>query len=153
MNENFEKALAFCLRWEGFISDDAHDKGSLTIYGISKRSHPKAVEEMYQLILNGNKKDEAFQIAKKIYYENYWVKSGCENMEFPLDIINFDTAVNMGRSKAQELLEKSKGDWKDYLLERLYTYSKFEQAKLYFRGWANRVLSLYELVKEEENEG
>jgi len=59
----------------------------------------------------------------------------------------------MGRSKAQELLEKSKGDWKDYLLERLYTYSKFEQAKLYFRGWANRVLSLYELVKEEENEG
>ena len=148
MND-FDIALDFTLRWEGFVSDDPNDEGGMTIFGISKRSHPKAVMGMHQLILEG-KKEEAFEIAKKIYYENYWVKSGCENMEFPLDIINFDTAVNMGRSKAQELLEKSKGDWKDYLLERLYTYSKFEQAKLYFRGWANRVLSLYDYIKEEK---
>jgi len=60
-------------------------------------------------------------------------------------------AVNMGITKAKELMECR--DWRDILLNRLYTYSKFEQAKLYFRGWANRVLSLYELVKEEENEG
>jgi len=46
-------------------------------------------------------------------------------------------AVNMGITKAKELMECR--DWRDILLNRLYTYSKFEQAKLYFRGWANRV--------------
>ncbi len=150
MCDNFKKALDFVLRWEGFISDDVHDKGSLTVYGISKRSHPKAVMGMYQLILEG-KKEEAFQIAKKIYYENYWVGSGCDDYGWPKSIILFDMAVNMGKTKAKELMES--GDWRDILLLRLYAYSEFDQAKLYFRGWANRVLSLYELVKGEENEG
>ena len=152
MNENFEKSLAFVLRWEGFVSDSPLDKGGLTIFGISKRSHPKAVEEMYQLILNGNKKEKAFQIAKKIYYENYWVGSGCDDYGWPKNIILFDMSVNMGKTKAKELME-SAINWREILLNRLVTYSKFEQAKLYFRGWANRVLSLYEYIKEEEDEG
>jgi len=63
MND-FDIALDFTLRWEGFVSDDPNDEGGMTIFGISKRSHPKAVMGMHQLILEG-KKEEAFQIAKK----------------------------------------------------------------------------------------
>ena len=148
--KDFDIALDFTLRWEGFVSDDPNDEGGMTIFGISKRSHPKAVMGMHQLILEG-KKEEAFQIAKKIYYENYWVGSGCDDYGWPKSIILFDMAVNMGKTKAKELMES--GDWRDILLLRLYAYSEFDQAKLYFRGWANRVLSLYELVKGEENEG
>jgi len=149
MCDNFKMALGFVLRWEGFISDDSHDKGSLTIYGISKRSHPKAVMGMYQLILEG-KKEKALEIAKKIYYENYWIGSGCDDYGYPKNIILFDTSVNMGKTRAKELMES--GDWRDILLNRLYTYSKFEQAKLYFRGWSNRVLDLYMYIKKEMKE-
>ena len=150
MNE-FKQALQFVLKWEGFISNDPKDPGGLTIWGISYRSYPDIIIEMEELI-NKQKKDEAFKIAEKIYYENYWLKAGCQYMEFPLNIINFDTAVNMGRSKAEELWKESYGNWHDYLLLRLYTYSKFKQAKLYFRGWANRTLDLYHFIKEKSNE-
>ena len=149
--KDFKQALQFVLKWEGFISNDPKDPGGLTIWGISYRSYPDIIIEMEELI-NEQKKDEAFKIAEKIYYENYWLKGGCQHMEFPLNIINFDTAVNMGRSKAEELWKESYGNWHDYLLLRLYTYSKFKQAKLYFRGWANRTLDLYNYVKEKSNE-
>ena len=146
---DFEKALQHVLKWEGFVSKDPNDKGGLTIWGISSRSYPGSVPQM-ELLIDEGKKDEAFEIAKKIYYENYWLKLGCQDIDYPLNIILFDTAVNMGKSKAMALLKETvKGDWnwKDYLLLRLYTYSKFKQAKLYFRGWSNRTLDLYKLIK------
>ncbi|GAH27943.1 unnamed protein product, partial [marine sediment metagenome] len=52
-----------------------------------------------------------------------------------------------GAGRAMELLNGSI-DWRDYLLLRLYTYSQFKQAPLYFRGWANRTLDLYKQIKE-----
>jgi len=136
MND-FKDAFQFVLKWEGGYSNDSNDPGGETKYGISKRSYPEL--DISKLTIKE---------AEKIYYENYWIKAGCQHMAFPLNIINFDTAVNMGRKKAEELWEKTNGDWKDYLLLRLYTYSKFKQAKLYFRGWANRVLDLYQYIKE-----
>ena len=146
MND-FEKALKFVLRWEGFVSDDPNDPGGLTIWGISARSHKDAVFEMKRLIEQGDK-DKAFKICKKIYKSVYWDKMGCEVNTYPWNIIKFDTAVNMGRSRAQKLLVGC-NTWQDYLLNRLYTYSKFKQAKLYFRGWSNRVLDLYRSIEEE----
>ena len=144
--KDFDKALQFVLRWEGFISDDPNDKGGLTIWGISYKSHPKQVLEM-KVLIGRKKKNEAFAICKRIYFEVYWVKAGCQHMDYPDNIIMFDTAVNMGRSRAEKLRKESL-DWKEYLLNRLYTYSKFRQAKLYFRGWANRVLSLYDFIQK-----
>ena len=148
--KDFDKALKFVLKWEGFISDDVRDSGGLTIWGISSKSYPKQVLEMKKIIDEERKdwKFEAFKIAEEIYYQNYWLKCGCQNMTYPLNLVVFDCAVNMGRRRAGELWEKSCGDWREFLLLRLYTYSKFKQAKIYFRGWANRTLDLYKLIKE-----
>lgn len=145
----FKQALQQVLRWEGFISDDKNDTGGLTIWGISSKSHKDAVLKMKALI-DAGRKNEALDIAKKIYYEVYWLKAGCDTMTEEMSVVVFDTAVNMGRSRAKQLLEESdKDDWKDYILRRLYTYSKFRQAKLYFRGWANRVLDLWRFIDTE----
>jgi len=147
--DEFKEALQFILKWEGFISYDPQDPGGMTIWGISYRSHKDAVLEMELLLDNGDK-DKAFEMAENIYYNDYWLKAGCDKLTFPLYIIHFDTAVNMGKGKAKELQGKADGDWKDYLLLRLYAYSKFDLAKLYFRGWSNRVLDLYNYIKEKE---
>ena len=132
-SKNFKKALEFVLRWEGGYSNDPNDPGGETKYGISKRSYPEL--DISKLTLKQ---------VKEIYYENYWLKSGCDKLEHPLNIVVFDTAVNMGRSRAKKIYDEAYGSgWRGYLLLRLYTYSKFRLAKIYFRGWANRVLDLY----------
>ena len=135
---NFDEALKFVLKWEGGYSNDPNDPGGETKYGISKRSYPEL--DISKLTLKQ---------AKKIYYENYWLKTGCDELPYPFNIVVFDTAVNMGRRRALEFLDVC-NDWRDYLLLRLYTYSKFKQAKLYFRGWANRTLDLYKILKDEK---
>jgi len=135
--KDFDKSLKFILKWEGGYSNDPRDPGGETKFGICKRSYPEL--DISKLTL---------EQAKEIYYQNYWLKCGCQNMTYPLNLVVFDCAVNMGRRRAGELWEKSCGDWREFLLLRLYTYSKFKQAKIYFRGWANRTLDLYKLIKE-----
>ena len=144
-NIDFEKALQFILKWEGFISNHPNDPGGFTIWGISSRSYPANVARMKKRIDEG-KKDEAFAEAKKIYYENYWLKAKCHEHAFPLNLIMFDTAVNCGRGRANKLLEDCNG-WEDYLLNRIAFYSKLKTAKYFIRGLVNRVISLYEFVK------
>lgn len=143
--DNFEKALSFTLKWEGFISDDPNDPGGLTIWGISSKSHKEIVLEMHRLIKNG-RKDDAFLLCKGVYRETYWKKMECDKFPFPLNLILFDTAVNMGRSRAKEFYSSS-SDWRDYLLKRIAFYSKLKTAKLYIRGWINRIVDLYEMVR------
>jgi len=138
--KDFDKAIKFVLKWEGGYSNDLNDPGGETKYGISKRSYPEL--DISKLTLKQ---------AKEIYYQNYWLKCGCDSLPYPFNIVVFDTAVNMGRRRAMNFLD-AYNDWRDYLLKRLYTYSKFKQAKLYFRGWANRVLDLYKLIKDEEDQ-
>ena len=133
---DFDTAFEFVLRWEGGYVNDPNDPGGKTKYGISQRSYPHLDIENLTVY-----------DVKQIYYEDYWLKLECDQLSPPFDIIVFDCAVNMGVSRAREFLEES-SDWRDYLLLRLYTYSKFKQAPLYFRGWANRTLDLYNQVKE-----
>jgi len=143
--EMFEKGLQFVLKWEGFISGEYPDKGGLTIWGISEKSHHNAVHEILRLIKE-EKKDEAFKIVSNIYYEVYWKGMHCDTYTYPKNIVVFDMAVNMGRGRAKKIMARA-DTWQDIILDRLYTYSKFKQAKIYFRGWANRVLDLWKLVK------
>ena len=130
----FEDALKFVLKWEGGYSNDPNDPGGETKFGISKRSYP-----------NLDIKNLTVKQAKEIYFQNYWLKAGCDKLTSPLDIIVFDTAVNMGVSRAKEFLGVS-ADWRDYLIRRIVFYAGLGTAKLYIRGWVNRVVDLYKNV-------
>lgn len=133
---NFEEAVSFVLKWEGGYTNDPNDPGGETKYGICKRSYPTL--DIKNLTLDK---------AKEIYYQNYWLKAGCDELSPPLDIIVFDTAVNCGVGRAKEFLEIS-SDWKDYLLRRIAFYTELKTAKFYIRGWVNRVVDLYYSQKE-----
>jgi len=150
VKNDFEKALGFIAPIEGFISTDPDDRGGLTIFGISSRSHENAVLEMKKLI-DAGKKEEAYEIARKIYYEVYWYKTGCDELPFPFNIVVFDTAVNCGRSTAIRLLN-AYNDWRDYLLKRLEYHTKCKTASKHMWGWSRRLVSLYNFVKEESKE-
>jgi lysozyme family protein len=137
MNENFQKALNFVLKWEGGYSFDPSDPGGETHWGISKKAHPDLdIKNLTQ------------EAAGKIYLDDYWKKAGCNTLPAPLDLIIFDTAVNMGVTMALALMQDSK-DWRDYLLKRIALYARIVKpgTAKYFRGWINRVLDLYFHVK------
>jgi len=139
MDKEFEKALKFVLKWEGGYCNDPNDPGGETKYGISKKSYP-----------NEDIKNMTLERAKEIYWDNYWLKADCDILDFPMNLICFDTAVNLGVSKAKNFNLVNKG-WQDYLFLRIEYYTKLKNFKYFGRGWVNRILDLYNLIRKEEN--
>lgn len=148
MKENLDKALAFVLQWEGGRSQHPNDPGGLTIYGISSKNYPREVARMNQLWQEG-RYSECRKIAVEIYKRNYWDPCKCDTLDYPFDIIVFDTAVNMGCSKALFILKNSK-TWQEYLLRRIFEYKalvvKNKNLNVFLVGWLNRVEALYKFI-------
>jgi lysozyme family protein len=131
METSFGQALAFTLRWEGGYVDNPQDPGGETNFGISKRAYPHL-----------NIKELTKEQAGEIYHRDYWAKAGCPEIAYPLDIVVFDTAVNVGVSRALDFL-KVTHDVESYLLLRLKFYISLNIAKTFIFGWTRRVISLW----------
>ena len=136
MGNNFEKAVNFVLSWEGGYSNNIHDKGCETNFGITKKSYPDL-----------DIRNLTIEKAKKIYHKDYWLKANCHIMDYPLDIVMFNCAVNCGVSRANKILKNS-CSWQDYLFNQLKFYSGLANYNYFGRGWINRTLGLYHLIKE-----
>lgn len=92
-NYAFDKLM----KTEGGYVNDPSDKGGETKYGISKRSYP----ELNIALLT--KED-----AKKIYYDDYWLKNNCHLIINILDSIKiFDMSVNFGVTKAMKIVQRA----------------------------------------------
>lgn len=134
MSEHFERAVVFVLRHEGGYVNDPRDPGGETKYGISKRAYP-------HLDIKGLTEAE----AKEIYRKDYWDKTGCGSLEWPLCFVHFDACVNLGVARATALKAKA-FNWTDYLFLRIEHYSNLRKPE-YLRGWINRVLDLWKEAK------
>lgn len=136
MTGNFNRSIAFVLKWEGGYVNDPRDPGGETKYGISKKAYPsldiKALTE---------------DAAREIYRKDYWDKAGCGALEWPLCLVHFDTAVNMGNGRAADFKDRAL-DWVDYLFLRIEHYAKLNKPE-YLRGWLNRVIDLRKAAKEQ----
>ena len=99
MND-FERALTFCLKWEGGdkITDDPNDPGGLTKFGVSQRAYPN--EDIRKL----TRARAAF-----LYRRDYWDKGRCQDFPSPIGIVHFDCAVNTGIVRANKILQKACG--------------------------------------------
>lgn len=98
---SFEKCLNFVLRQEGGYSNDPHDKGGETNYGLSKRflnAHgiDKKVSEL------------TMQDVRTIYYTYIWLPSQAEKFnDATVQLFVFDCSVNHGISAAAGLLQQA----------------------------------------------
>ena len=135
MTESWDKAIKFVLDHEGGLSEDKNDPGGTTNWGISQRAYPSL-----------DIKNLTIDQAKEIYKRDYWDKLNCDNIPYPMDIIHFDTAVNMGIKRALSFSAVS-DTWQDYLFLRIEFYTKLATAKYYLRGWVRRVIELWRLCK------
>lgn len=90
----FEKAIVLVLKHEGGYVNDPKDPGGETKFGISKRAYPDL-----------DIKNLSLADAKAIYHRDYWLKCRCDEVPYPVALIAFDTAVNMGVGAAIKLLQ------------------------------------------------
>lgn len=95
--EKFLAAIPTILAHEGGYVNDPHDKGGETKFGISKRSYP-----------NVDIKNLTQDQATAIYYTDFWCKGPYESIaDAALAKKVFDTAVNVGTSRALKFLQQA----------------------------------------------
>ncbi|GMR05299.1 MAG: hypothetical protein BMS9Abin24_099 [Thermodesulfobacteriota bacterium] len=144
--DNFDRAMDFIFKWEGYRSDHPDDPGGLTMLGLSSRYYPGEVSEMAAA-----PEQRAREIAREVYRREYWDRCGCAGLPYPLDVIVMDTAVNMGVSRALKLKDGA-ATWQDYLFKRIERYAYIGRKRPEFlRGWINRVTDLYKTVRPSEH--
>jgi lysozyme family protein len=163
MATNFDDALRFVLRWEGGLSDD--DRGGRTMKGVTQR-----VYDAWRSSQNRAPQDVAAiaddELAA-IYRDNYWSKARCDQLQAKLDLVQFDTGVNMGTNRAIKILQQAVGSISDgvfgpgtlaacqacipadavtkYCMIREDLYKTFAQRpgqSKFLRGWMNRLNDL-----------
>lgn len=144
----FEKALKFVLKWEGGYSNHKDDVGGATNKGITQATYNTWLYSKGKNLKDvRNITDEE---VKQIYYENYWLKAGCDKMSEKFAILAFDTAVNMGVSRVKPFLEYAKYTSTDkFILARIRKYCEFAKVgnqKVFLLGWLNRVMDLEYLI-------
>jgi len=146
--ENFTLAYTFTSKWEGGYVNDPVDPGGETKYGISKRSYPDIdIKSLTKLE------------AEQIYYNDYWLKAGCDKLDKDLAICYFDACVNAGQRRAKEWLVKAKekagnrdADWTARLFnqERIAYYNRLVKVKpslqKFLKGWLNRMNDLSKYI-------
>lgn len=162
----FEAALPFILRWEGGFVDHPADPGGRTNRGVTQRVYSAWCAR--QGLPNRDVKHIDDAEVHAIYRSGYWLPPRCDLLGQPLDLVQLDTAVNMGPGRAVRFLQQAVGcgidgdfgpttqaaaaqcsvgdavaaycDLREAFYRRIVA-AKPDQA-VFLRGWMNRLNSL-----------
>lgn len=160
--QDFNRAFEIIVGVEGGFSDDPNDPGNWTSgkrgigllkgtqLGISAAAYP-----------NEDIRAITRERAEALYRRDYWDKAECPLLEWPLNCMVFDGAVQHDPVDARELLQKALGvnpdgdigpvtlraiqrhGWREaavlYLNTRLDYYQSLGSWKRYGDGWVNRL--------------
>ncbi|MEG4964862.1 MULTISPECIES: glycosyl hydrolase 108 family protein, partial [unclassified Microcoleus] len=149
---DFTKALAFNLRWEGEYSNHPSDPGGATNKGITQNTYNgyRSSKGLSTQDVRGITEGE----VQDIYYTNYWIASGSDQLTSRLAMVNFDTAVNMGVGAASGLLQQARQSANGDEMSVVRRYLDLREARyraivasnpsmgVFLQGWLNRLNSL-----------
>lgn len=155
----FDRAIEFIFQSEGGFTDDPHDSGGATRYGISQRSHPGL-----------NIKDLTREQAVELYKKEYWDRCRCSELPAQLALILMDAAVNQGPARAIGMLQRSLGvrpdsvvgpetisaaqraDLRpaivDFIARRNFAYGQHPEFLRYGLGWCRRAAACHQITAE-----
>ena len=152
----FEKSMEFVFEKEGRFSNDKDDPGGATNYGITLMTLKDVgidvdgdgdvdVDDIRRLTP---------EVAMQIYKDKYWNALDAGNIDWPLAVAAFDTAVNCGVGRTKRWLQQTteKGGDVNYLLQlRTIHYLNIIQKNpvlgKYRKGWLNRVNDLKKYIE------
>lgn len=99
----FDASLPFVLRWEGGFVDHPDDPGGATNKGVTQKVYD-AWRSGRGLPVRDVRAIEDAEV-RSIYETGYWRPPRCERLRRRLDLVQFDTAVNMGVGRAVRFLQ------------------------------------------------
>jgi hypothetical protein len=133
------RAMAFVARWEGGWADNPNDPGGATNKGITLSTYARWRQAQGQPVPS---KDDLRAIpdaeVDRIYREWYWLASGADKLPWPLCLAQFDTAVNAGVGRAEEMLRRSDGDFIRYMGHLIDWYTRIDNFEHFGRAWIRR---------------
>jgi len=154
---NFDYALKTILFWEGGISDDKHDPGGKTKWGLSTRFLKKIGIKKVDVVTR--------EMMKSIYANYFWFECKCDELPSYLSLAVFDCAVNQGVPRASKILQKTVGvkvdgiigpktisatktmrsqlALRDYMARRAIHYSSLSNIIRYGLGWFRRLFDIH----------
>lgn len=137
--DKWQRSIEFVRRWEGGWADNPNDVGGATNKGITIGTYTRWREAHGQ---PAPTKDDLRNLtdaeANQIYFEWYWKASGSDKLAWPLCLAHFDTAVNAGTGRAQEMLSKSGGDFIAYMGHLISWYTRIDGFEHFGRAWIRR---------------
>lgn len=149
MDELFKKALKFVLQWEGGYVNNPNDLGGATNKGITQYTYNawrKSKGLVFQDVRNITDTE-----VEAIYFKNYWTRAKCPTMSPKFAVLVFDTAVNMGISRAQEFLRASEWKYPEKFIaargSKYREFAKYGNQQIFLKGWLNRLNALKEFIK------
>jgi lysozyme family protein len=103
----FQASLPFVLRWEGGFVDHPDDPGGRTNRGVTQNVYDawRRDRGLPQRDVKVITDDE----VGAIYESGYWFPPRCDLLARHLDLVQFDTAVNMGVRRAVRFLQGAVG--------------------------------------------
>jgi len=149
--DRFLNILKFIFKWECVFKKGKHgnydhviweneegDPGGVTKWGIDQRSHPDLdIKNLTQ------------EQATEIYYNEYWLKYGCNVMLEKLGEVYFNCCVNCGAGRAKKILAKSE-DAEKFMDNQEAFYRGLVESKPAFskflKGWLNRTSDLRKFI-------
>lgn len=103
----FVSSLPFILRWEGGFVDHPADPGGRTNKGVTQK-----VYDAWRARQGVPRRDVKLiedREVQAIYETGYWLPPRCDLLRRQLDLVQFDTAVNMGVGRAVRFLQSAVG--------------------------------------------
>lgn len=161
----FDRALVHVLAMEGRFTDDPHDPGGPTNFGIPLGVFASwckvALTAANRQTLIRDLKAIAPETVREIYRRRYWDIAHCDELPSPLALMHFDAAVNHGVGTAIRFLQEAVGADVDGeigpatraaaaeapIIETLETYAAIRARRYralphfwrFGRGWLRRV--------------
>ncbi len=105
--QGFVAALPFVLRWEGGFIDHPADPGGRTNKGVTQCTYDQW--RLRQGLAPRDVKLIEDAEVERIYESGYWFPPRCDLLARSLDLVQFDTAVNMGPGRAVRMLQAAVG--------------------------------------------
>lgn len=109
----FREALSVVLRFEGGFSDHPSDPGGATMRGVTQRVYDRWRRD--QELPARSVREIAQHELEAIYLWRYWEPCKAGLLPAPLDLVQFDAAVNTGVRRSLRLLQEAAGSEPDGL--------------------------------------
>jgi lysozyme family protein len=103
----FTASLPFVLRWEGGYVNHPADPGGATNKGVIQRVYDDWRKRQGLPVRDVRQLEDAEMHT--IYEADYWLPPRCDLLQRQLDLVQFDTGVNMGVGRAVRMLQGALG--------------------------------------------